>query len=187
MRINGEPVELQPDASGYVEVAAEWVPGDRVQLGFDMPARVLADAMGNVGKVAFVRGPLVFAADVADLPPGRLLDDVVVALDPVSPATSVRTEVASDAGPVQLIVDLASIEPGLGEGSWIAAERYHDLIARGTVSTSGTLRLAPFFLAGSRAEDSFRDEIAYAKEPVTDVTFQVWLPYAFTDGERPRS
>jgi hypothetical protein len=137
----------------------------------------MADRDGNTGKVAFVRGPLVFAADVADLPPDRLLDDVIVALDPVAPGSGITMDASPDADQVNLVVDLASVKPGLGDGFWLVPERYQEVTAGGNVTVNGSMRLVPFFLAGNRDVRSFRDEIASNREPVTDVTFQVWLPY----------
>jgi DUF1680 family protein len=181
IQVNGEPVPSERDNSGYVLIDREWAQGDSVHIAFDMPARIVADADGNVGKVAFVRGPLVFAADSADLPSDRLLDDVIVALDPRAPGNGVDVTAGAENEPVHLSVNLASIEPVLGEGLWQVPERYHDVSARGRVAKDGSLRLVPFFLAGNRDERSYRDEIVYAKEPVTDVTFQVWLPYLYKE------
>jgi DUF1680 family protein len=183
LRVNGERVESAPNDAGYVVIDREWQPGDRVGLVLEMPARVVADADGNAGKVAFVRGPLVYAADSADLPPGRLLDDVVVALNPHAPEASVETDTSSDSAPVSLTVRLASPEPRLGDGVWTVPERYHDVAGPGATKLNGSLRLVPFFLAGNRAPESYRDGIHSNREPVTDVTFQVWLPYRFTAGE----
>jgi DUF1680 family protein len=186
MHINGERVATEPDDSGYVAIDRPWSSGDRVGIEFDMPARVMADADGNAGKVAFVRGPLVFAADRADLPADRLLDDVVVALDPREPGESVKHGASAEGEPAQLEVDLASIRPDLGRGFWSVPERYHDVAGQGTVTKDGSLRLVPFFLAGNRDANSFRDGIWSNREPVADVTFQVWLPYVFVESKSRR-
>jgi DUF1680 family protein len=180
--VNDELIDVSPDESDYFRLDRDWRSGDRVRIEFAMPARAMADRDGNTGKVAFVRGPLVFAADVADLPPNRLLDDVIVALDPVAPGSSIAADASSDADQVNLTVNLASIESGLGDGFWSVPERYQEVTAGGKVTVDGSMRLIPFFLAGNRHAKSFRDEIASAREPVIDVTFQVWLPYVSSEG-----
>jgi DUF1680 family protein len=175
--VNDQIVEPEAADSGYLRLDREWRAADRVRIEFAMPARVVADRDGNMGQVAFVRGPLVFAADSADLPPRRLLDDVIVSLDPVTPAKGVGVETSPDGGPVKLAVSLASVKPQLGDGFWSVRERYDDVAGPGEIKMNGSLRLVPFFLAGNREESSFRHEIASPREAVTDATFQVWLPY----------
>jgi DUF1680 family protein len=178
--VNGQSEESERDSSGYISLTREWRDGDTVRLAFDMPARVLADAQGNNGKVAFARGPLVFAADFADLSAGPLLDDVVVALASGEPASAVAVA-ATDDGVVQLSVPLASLQPPLGRGFWREPERYHEVTGPAAVAVGGSVRLVPFFLAGNRQDGSYRHDIVSNVEPVTDVTFQVWLPYVFTE------
>jgi DUF1680 family protein len=182
--VNDEPIDVSLDEFDYITLDRDWRSGDHVRMEFAMPARAMADRDGNTGKVAFVRGPLVFAADVADLPQDRLLDDVIVALDPVAPDSGITTDTSSpDADQVNLVVDLASVKPGLGHGFWLVPERYQEVTAGGNVTVDGSLRLVPFFLAGNQDARSFRDVIASAREPVTDVTFQVWLPYLSSEGQ----
>lgn len=66
---------LQIEAAGGDEIATttrggwttvaprRWSSGDRVQIGFDVPARIVAGAHGNAGHVALTWGPLVLAYD----------------------------------------------------------------------------------------------------------------------------
>jgi DUF1680 family protein len=57
-------------ANGFVLVEREWKPGDRVQLALPMPVRTtVADERveANRGRVAFERGPLVYAVEAIDM------------------------------------------------------------------------------------------------------------------------
>ena len=185
--VNDQRQEFSGGDNGYVRVDRTWRSGDRLRLEFAMPTRVVADHDGNAGRVAFVRGPLVFAADSADLPPDLLLDDVIVSLDPAAPAASVSLDPPQDDGSVTLSVNLASVKPELGAGLYSVPERYHEVAGPGEPQLGGSLRLVPFFFAGNRDPRRYRGDIASNREPVTDVTFQVWLPYRFLPGSSPSS
>lgn len=64
---------------GYLYLAGEWHDGDTVIFDFPMPVRMLAAnprVSENIGKVAFVRGPITFAAEGHDN--GDLLQNLIV-------------------------------------------------------------------------------------------------------------
>jgi len=66
--LNGTPVDSIPD-KGYLSITRKWKKGDRVELKFDMPARVVAASdkvMADRGRVAIERGPLVYCAEWPD-------------------------------------------------------------------------------------------------------------------------
>ena len=56
VRVNGQPVPVTP---GYARIRRTWRAGDRVNLVFDMSARVVE----LTGQVALQRGPVVLALD----------------------------------------------------------------------------------------------------------------------------
>ncbi len=70
LRVNGAAEDLTPDEKGYLALNRAWSAGDQVALVMDMPAGVVVDTIGNIGRVAIVRGPLVYAADAGYLPGG---------------------------------------------------------------------------------------------------------------------
>jgi DUF1680 family protein len=57
------------NASGYLSLTRTWQPGDQIRLQWVMPAtRVYAhpDLLADVGKVALMRGPLVYCLEAID-------------------------------------------------------------------------------------------------------------------------
>lgn len=99
--INGQsPLELdQGKGSSFCKLERKWKPGDTVALEMDMPWRLIRGRKSLDGKVALMRGPVVYcigAAHNADLlakcdNPGELIIDPNSLAAPV-PDTSVRPE-----------------------------------------------------------------------------------------------
>ena len=60
-----------PGADGYVELRRTWAAGDTVELDLPMPVRRVyshANVSDNLGRVALMRGPLVYCVEAADQP-----------------------------------------------------------------------------------------------------------------------
>lgn len=71
LSVNGEKTEVTPNSDGYVHLQRSWKPGDVVELNLPMPIRrVHANEKieDNRGKVALMRGPLVYCVEAADQP-----------------------------------------------------------------------------------------------------------------------
>jgi len=71
LAINGRPVEAVAQADGYVHLKRRWQPGDEVLLELPMvPRRVYAHEKieADQGKVALMRGPIVYCIEAADQP-----------------------------------------------------------------------------------------------------------------------
>ncbi|NNJ87380.1 MAG: glycoside hydrolase family 127 protein [Akkermansiaceae bacterium] len=69
LKINGKPVAVTPGKDGYVHLKRSWKPGDLVELDLPMPVRrVYAHEKieGNRGKVALMRGPVVYCFEGVD-------------------------------------------------------------------------------------------------------------------------
>ncbi len=69
LKINGEPMKAEPSQDGYVHLKRSWKAGDLVELNLPMPVRrVLAHEKveENKGKVALMRGPIVYCFEGAD-------------------------------------------------------------------------------------------------------------------------
>ncbi len=71
-KLNGKTVEQQPE-NGYLSLSREWKAGDKLELALELAIdvvranpRVTADA----GKIALMRGPLVYALESIDNGPG---------------------------------------------------------------------------------------------------------------------
>lgn len=88
-RVRAGGKDLREAAAGWVIVPARrWKDGDRVEVTFRIPARVVPGDHGNTGKVAVTWGPIVLAYDDkmnAGLPTARL-----VGLDPEKPPISLQ-------------------------------------------------------------------------------------------------
>jgi DUF1680 family protein len=75
LRVNGKTVAITLDR-GFARIRREWKMGDVIELALPMPVRrvVANDAVkDDAGKVALVRGPLVYCAEWPDNG-GRVLD-----------------------------------------------------------------------------------------------------------------
>jgi DUF1680 family protein len=80
LRVNSQPHAERLAPGRYVEIRRHWTPGDRVRLELPMPVRRVEAhpcALENAGRVALVRGPLVYCVEAADQP-GVDLRDVVL-------------------------------------------------------------------------------------------------------------
>jgi hypothetical protein len=68
LKVNGRPVPLAMD-SGYARVDRTWRPGDNIELQLPMPVRkALAHpkVQDDQGRVALMRGPLIYCAEWPD-------------------------------------------------------------------------------------------------------------------------
>lgn len=69
--VNGSPYEAQVTPGTYVELRREWRPGDSVRLALPMPVRRVEChpyVAENCGRVAIMRGPLLYCVEQADSP-----------------------------------------------------------------------------------------------------------------------
>ncbi len=74
LKVNGKPVAIQLD-KGYAVLSRSWKAGDTIELNLPMPVRrVIANpaVAADRGRVALQRGPIVFCAEWADNPGGRV-------------------------------------------------------------------------------------------------------------------
>jgi uncharacterized protein len=71
LKVNGQAVDANPPKDGYVHLARSWKAGDVVELNLPMPVqRVYAheNIEANRGKVALMRGPVVYCLESVDHP-----------------------------------------------------------------------------------------------------------------------
>jgi len=90
LQVNGEPRSGSLEPGAYVQIQRAWKPGDVVELALPMPVRCVAShpyVTENVGRVALMRGPLLYCLEQVDHRPtdGREVDlrDVVLPMDAV--------------------------------------------------------------------------------------------------------
>ena len=65
VKLNGKKLVTKVGANGYAVIKRSWVKGDKVELNFKLEPKVIVGDHLNEGKVAFMYGPLVLAADEA--------------------------------------------------------------------------------------------------------------------------
>jgi len=71
LTVNGEPVDAAPEDDAYVHLSRTWRPGDTVALTLPMPARRVyahEKVEADRGKVALMRGPIVYCLEGVDHP-----------------------------------------------------------------------------------------------------------------------
>ncbi|MDQ3328094.1 MAG: glycoside hydrolase family 127 protein, partial [Chloroflexota bacterium] len=71
LEINGIRVDTPLVPGSYVELRREWTPGDVVRLTMPMPVRGITchpSVAENVGRIALMRGPLLYCVEAADNP-----------------------------------------------------------------------------------------------------------------------
>lgn len=77
--LNSKPTKAQRSSDGYLAIHRRWARGDMLELIVQLEPKVIVGDHKNEGKVAFMYGPLVLAADEALLgAPGVSLDAVAV-------------------------------------------------------------------------------------------------------------
>jgi uncharacterized protein len=176
LSVDGEAQAADVDSHGYVRVAKQWGPRARVELNLEMEPRLISDASGNAGRVAFMRGPLVFAADADLLPATRLLEDLAVEVG--RDIETVRLPEPDKPMANRLEVQTARLANGatsaFGDGG-----RYR-LVADVQAEEQGRVELVPFYEAGNRAPDSYRAGVWSNREIFRKATYQVWLPVLST-------
>ncbi|MCS7113483.1 MAG: glycoside hydrolase family 127 protein [Nitrososphaerota archaeon] len=69
VEVNGRKLDVDVKPPSYVEVKRVWSYGDSIKLSMDMPVELIAShprVIENTGRVAMMRGPLVYCVEQAD-------------------------------------------------------------------------------------------------------------------------
>lgn len=86
VKVNGkaQPMKLE---KGYVAINRTWKKGDSIELALPMPVRRITanhEVAADLGRVALQRGPIVYAAEWADNPGGKVRNLVLPDNQPLS-------------------------------------------------------------------------------------------------------
>jgi DUF1680 family protein len=96
--VNGKPVSgATPGA--YLPIPRRWAPGDTVRLQLDMTPQALAanpHVTEDSGRVAVLRGPLIYCMEQLDQPDGVTLSDAAIDLRRPAAAGEFHSEFKSD-------------------------------------------------------------------------------------------
>jgi hypothetical protein len=82
--VNGEPARATPQAGQFLMLDREWKAGDRVAMDLPMPWRLVKGRKSQYGRVAVMRGPLVFCLSRERHPELAKMDLRSIVLDPAS-------------------------------------------------------------------------------------------------------
>jgi len=77
LKVNGQVADASPEADGYVHLKRCWRAGDVVELNLPMPIRRVyahEKVEADRGKVALMRGPIVYCLEAADHPDATVLE-----------------------------------------------------------------------------------------------------------------
>ena len=69
LRLNGKEIKVPVSEKGYLTLERDWKKGDKIDVAFDMSVRrVYTDAKikANRGRVALMRGPLLYCLEGVD-------------------------------------------------------------------------------------------------------------------------
>jgi DUF1680 family protein len=83
IEVNGEPFTAPAVPGSYTEIRRTWRPGDVAGLRLSMPVRRIEShphVLENAGRVALMRGPILYCAEQADNP-GMDLREILLPLD----------------------------------------------------------------------------------------------------------
>lgn len=111
--VNGAPLEPRPLTGAYVEIRSRWSAGDEVMLTLPLEVRRVAAhprVTENTGRVALMRGPLLFCVEAADHP-GIDVRDLVL---PSEAQLTVKFRPDLLGGTITLTGRAAAREPGPG-------------------------------------------------------------------------
>jgi hypothetical protein len=182
LQVNGRAVPIRLE-KGYAVIEREWKRGDTIELRLPMPVRRVTaspEVAADRGRVALERGPLVYAAEWADNPGGK-----------------VRNLVLPDDAPLR-----AEFQPGLLNGVTVLKGRAVALAldAAGKVASTGQAFTAiPYYAWANRGRGQMmvwipnaQASAAPAAYPTAATTAKVTVsgrphgdPGSINDGEPP--
>ena len=147
IKLNGKKLETKVGADGYAVIKRTWAKGDKVELNFKLEPKVIVGNHTNEGKIAFMYGPLVLAADEALLGTDMTIGSVAIG-SPEMTSLGIKPEPAPE-----------SVK------NWPSAQIFHlNAVLRRHTATAKT---------GSPIEIQL---IPFADASSTGKNYKVWLP-----------
>jgi hypothetical protein len=151
LSLNGQALDLKPEANGYLAISRSWQDGDRVEYGMEMPIRmVFANPAVRqlVGRLALQRGPLVYCLEGIDHPGASPLDRIAVSAEQVASEFSVEFQ-------PDLMGGVAVIH---GKGTLIEEQGWKGQLYDSIPPTKKELKLSavPYCVWGNRALGEMR-------------------------------
>lgn len=81
LALNGKVIDAAAKSGAYCQVNRTWTKGDKIEMAFPMPVRFMAAdprIVENRGKVAVMRGPVVYCLEGEDVSKGDRVENVRV-------------------------------------------------------------------------------------------------------------
>jgi DUF1680 family protein len=153
LEVDGRPVDAPVVPGTYAEVRRTWKPGDTVRLRLPMPVRRVEghpDVAENVGRVALMRGPLLYCLEGVDNPEA---DPRYVTLPPAAEiAEAFRPDLLG--GVVALTAEATVAPPDAG---W-ADKLYRPVAASGEAASPARAAVTaiPYYAWANRAAGPMR-------------------------------
>jgi len=114
--VNGKRAHSVAKPGTFFEVRREWKAGDQVELDLPMPWRLVKGRQRQAGRVAVMRGPLVFCLDPAQHPALAKLDGVELGYLALNPASLGEPVPNSAVRPDGIGCRVQMWKPGMGLG-----------------------------------------------------------------------
>lgn len=165
IRLNGKVVEKWAEGGNYIVLNRNWKKGDRIELSYPMPVKfMIADprVKDNLGKVAVMRGPLVYCLEDCDIPANISIDSLFV-----SAKTTLKPVLSNELGGVIKLEGslesgvLASKSPypieGFIQGKGLYQEINLEKMARFPAKTSSVkVSFVPYYTRLNRLSNYFK-------------------------------
>jgi DUF1680 family protein len=152
IEVNGESVDTGISPGSYANLRRTWRPGDTINLDLPMPVRGVEChpyVAENAGRVALMRGPLLYCAEQTDNPGVELR---YIVLDGKEPAISFEPDLLGDVAVLQ--VEARSAPPG----GWWEGRLYSTVHPReGATQTHATrVPAVPYYAWANREPGAMR-------------------------------
>ncbi len=149
--IGGRPVEQDVKRGQFLAVRREWKPGDRVEIEMPMGWRLVRGRQAQAGRVAVLRGPLVFCLNRARQKNLAAVDLRLLTLDPSSLEGPVSDDAVRPGG-------LACKVRAWGPGTWYPhAKPDRQLVLSEFADPAG--ELVYFHVPNPHAAEAVADEL----------------------------
>ncbi len=115
--VNGQPVADAVQPGTFFELRRKWLAGDQVALDLPMQWRLVKGRQRQAGRVAVLRGPLVFCLDPAQNPALAKLDGTELGYIALNPASLTAPVPHAAVRPDGLGCRVQAWKPGFGLGA----------------------------------------------------------------------
>jgi DUF1680 family protein len=153
--VNGKMSPVKLEAGTYAEINGSWKAGDKIELNLPMPVKLIESnplVEETRNQVAVKRGPIVYCLESTDLPKGKTIFDVAIAIN-------------NNLKPAKMTIENSPVMSLTGDGILISPNQWNKNLYR-EVSTDKPqtvpVRLVPYYAWGNRGHNDM----------------SVWLPLA---------